>query len=119
MEYPLFVERKDGVWRAFIPALAGLSVEGASREEVVRNAQQAAEEYLSIHTKFSFVLRFYLSVRCLSDSSNLTEPGLWAPVYPRVRPGPSGQENLQTVLCSGLRLRIPERPCNRPVARGG
>jgi predicted RNase H-like HicB family nuclease len=47
VEYPLFLERKNGLWRAFIPALAGLSAEGASREEAVRNAQRAAEEYLT------------------------------------------------------------------------
>ncbi len=47
MEYPLFLERKNGIWRAFIPALAGLSAEGTSREEAVRNAQRAAEEYLT------------------------------------------------------------------------
>jgi predicted RNase H-like HicB family nuclease len=47
VEYPLFLERKNGIWRAFIPALAGLSAEGASREEAVRNAQRAAEEYLT------------------------------------------------------------------------
>src|SRR5882672_10172139 len=47
MEYPVIVEQKNGIWRAFIPALADLSAEGASRDEAVRKAQQAAEEYLS------------------------------------------------------------------------
>jgi predicted RNase H-like HicB family nuclease len=47
VEYPLFLEQKNGIWRAYIPALAGLSVEGASREEAVRNAKRAAEEYLT------------------------------------------------------------------------
>lgn len=47
MKYPLFVEQKNGVWRASIPALAGLSAEGVSREEAVQNARRAAGEYLS------------------------------------------------------------------------
>ena len=47
MEYPVIVEQKNGIWRAIIPALADLSVEGASRDEAVRNAQQAARAYLS------------------------------------------------------------------------
>jgi len=47
MEYPVIVEQKNSIWRAIIPALAGLSVEGASRNEAVHNAQQAAKAYLS------------------------------------------------------------------------
>ncbi len=47
MEYPVIVQQKNGIWRAFIPALADLSAEGASLDEAVRNAQRAAEEYLS------------------------------------------------------------------------
>jgi len=47
MEYPVIVEQKNGVWRAFIPALADLSAEGASRDEAMKNAQRAAENYLS------------------------------------------------------------------------
>jgi len=47
MEYPVIVEQKNGVWRAVIPALADLSAEGASRDEAVKNAQRAAEDYLS------------------------------------------------------------------------
>jgi predicted RNase H-like HicB family nuclease len=47
MEYPVIVEQKNGVWRAFIPALADLSAEGATRDEAVQNAQRVAEAYLS------------------------------------------------------------------------
>ncbi len=47
MEYPVIVEQKDGVWRAVIPALSDLSVEGGSRDEAMQNAQSAAEDYLS------------------------------------------------------------------------
>lgn len=47
MEYPVIVEQKNGVWRAFIPVLADLSAEGSSRDEALRNAKQVAEDYLS------------------------------------------------------------------------
>ena len=47
MEYPVIVERKDGIWRAFIPVLSGLAGEGRSRDEALRNAQRAAENYLA------------------------------------------------------------------------
>ena len=47
MEYPVLVGRRDGLWRAFIPALGDLAAEGASRDEAVRNARRAAEEFLS------------------------------------------------------------------------
>ena len=47
MEYPVIVEQKNGVWRAVIPVLADLSAEGASRDEAMKNAQRAAEDYLS------------------------------------------------------------------------
>jgi predicted RNase H-like HicB family nuclease len=47
MEYPVIVEQKNGIWRAVIPALADLSAEGASRDEAMKNAQRAAEDYLS------------------------------------------------------------------------
>lgn len=47
MEYPVIVEHKNGIWRAVIPALADLSAEGASRDEAMKNAQRAAEDYLS------------------------------------------------------------------------
>lgn len=35
MEYPVIVERKDGIWRAFIPVLSGLAGEGRSRDEAL------------------------------------------------------------------------------------
>ena len=47
MEYPVIVEQKNGVYRALIPALSDLSAEGASRDEAVQKAQEAAERYLS------------------------------------------------------------------------
>jgi predicted RNase H-like HicB family nuclease len=47
MEYPVIVERKNGVYRALIPALADLSAEGQSPDEAVQNVQQAAEAYLA------------------------------------------------------------------------
>lgn len=47
MEYPVIVEQKNGVWRAVIPALSDLSAEGASYDEAVQKARQAAEAFLS------------------------------------------------------------------------
>ncbi len=47
MKYPVLVERKNGHWRAVIPALAGLSAEGTTCDEAVVNAQMAAETWLS------------------------------------------------------------------------
>ena len=47
MQYSVIVENKDGVWRAFIPALADLSAEGTSEDEAVNNAKLEAEKYLS------------------------------------------------------------------------
>jgi len=47
MKYPVIVEQKNGVYRALIPALPDLAAEGKSRDEAVKNAQRAAEEYLS------------------------------------------------------------------------
>ena len=47
MEYAVLVERTKGGWRAFIPALADLGAEGASRAEALQNVQRAAEAYLS------------------------------------------------------------------------
>lgn len=47
MQYSVIVEKNDGIWRAFIPALADLSAEGASEEEAVNNARQSAEKYLA------------------------------------------------------------------------
>ena len=47
MQYPVIVEHNNGIYRALIPALSGLSAEGSSRDEAVKNAQQAAEAYLA------------------------------------------------------------------------
>jgi predicted RNase H-like HicB family nuclease len=47
MQYPVIVENKNGAYRALIPALSGLSAEGATREEAVQNVRRAAEAYLS------------------------------------------------------------------------
>lgn len=47
MEYPVIVEQKNGIWRAVIPALVDLTAEGSSRDEAMKNAQRAAEDYLS------------------------------------------------------------------------
>ncbi len=47
MEYPVIVERKNGVYRALIPALADLSAEGQSPDEAVQKVKQAAEAYLA------------------------------------------------------------------------
>ena len=47
MQYSVIVENKDGVWRAFIPALADLSAEGTSEDEAVNNAKLEAEKYVS------------------------------------------------------------------------
>src|SRR5262245_26396469 len=47
MEYSVLVEQKNRRWHAFIPALADLGAEGASRDEALRNVQRAAEAYLS------------------------------------------------------------------------
>ena len=47
MQYPVIVEHINGAYRALIPALSGLSAEGATREEAVQNVRRAAEAYLS------------------------------------------------------------------------
>ena len=47
MRYPVIVEQKNGHWQALIPSLPNLSADGATCDEAVRNAQRAAEEYLS------------------------------------------------------------------------
>jgi predicted RNase H-like HicB family nuclease len=47
MQYPVIVEQTNGFWRAVIPALAGLSAEGASLDDALQNARQAAEAYLA------------------------------------------------------------------------
>ncbi len=47
MHYPVIVEQTNGFWRAVIPTLAGLTAEGGSLDDALRNARQAAEAYLS------------------------------------------------------------------------
>lgn len=47
MRYSVIIESENGAYRAMIPALSNLAAEGASREEALRNAQLAAEAYLS------------------------------------------------------------------------
>lgn len=47
MEYAVIVEQQNEIWRAVIPTLSDLAAEGASYEEAVQNAKQAAAEYLS------------------------------------------------------------------------
>lgn len=47
MQYPVIIERNNGVYRALIPAFPALSAEGASHEEAVANARRAAEAYLA------------------------------------------------------------------------
>ena len=47
MRYPVIVEQKNGHWRALVPSLPNLTADGATCDEAVRNAQRAAEEYLS------------------------------------------------------------------------
>jgi len=47
MEYPVIVEKNNGVYRALIPSLADLSAEGQSPDEAVEKVRDAAEAYLS------------------------------------------------------------------------
>ncbi len=47
MEYPVIVERKNGIYKALIPDLSDLSAEGSTSDEAVQNVQRAAEAYLS------------------------------------------------------------------------
>jgi predicted RNase H-like HicB family nuclease len=47
MEYQVIVEQQNGLWRAVIPTLADLSTEGASLDEALSKARQAAEAYLA------------------------------------------------------------------------
>ena len=47
MKYTVIVERENGRYRVQIPSLPGLSAEGATQEEALKEAQQEAEEYLS------------------------------------------------------------------------
>jgi predicted RNase H-like HicB family nuclease len=45
--YDVIVERQNGHYRALIPTLPSISVEGTTRDEAVINAKAAAECYLS------------------------------------------------------------------------
>lgn len=47
MQYSVIVEQKNGLWRAVIPSLPDLRAEGASLDDALRNARQAAQDYLS------------------------------------------------------------------------
>lgn len=47
MKYSVIIENKDGIWRAFIPTLAGISAEGESREEVLQHVWREAQIYLA------------------------------------------------------------------------
>lgn len=47
MQYPVIIEQKNGLYRATIPALANLSVEGNSAVDALAKAQQAAQEFLA------------------------------------------------------------------------
>ena len=47
MEYPVIVEKRNGAYRALIPALADLSAEGTSPDEAVLNVRTAAKAYLA------------------------------------------------------------------------
>lgn len=47
MQYPVIVEKRNGVYRALIPALAGLTAEGTSSDEAVLKVKTAAQDYLA------------------------------------------------------------------------
>ncbi len=47
MTYSVIIERKNGIYRAIIPALANLSAEGDSRDNAIDKVRQAAKLYLS------------------------------------------------------------------------
>jgi predicted RNase H-like HicB family nuclease len=47
MEYPVIVERRNGAYRALIPALGELSAEAPSPDEAVQKVRHAAEAYLA------------------------------------------------------------------------
>ena len=47
MRYSVIVECEQGLYRAQIPSLPGLSAEGASLEEAVQGVRQEAVSYLS------------------------------------------------------------------------
>lgn len=47
MRYIVIVERENGLYRARIPSLPGLSAEGTTLEEALKGARQEAVSYLS------------------------------------------------------------------------
>ena len=47
MKYIVIVECENGLYRARIPSLPGLSAEGTTLEEALKEAQQEATSYLS------------------------------------------------------------------------
>jgi predicted RNase H-like HicB family nuclease len=47
MEYPVIVERNNGIFKARIPNLPDLSAEGSTSDEAVLNVQYAARNYLA------------------------------------------------------------------------
>jgi predicted RNase H-like HicB family nuclease len=47
MEYLVIVGKQNGVYRARIPNFPDLTAEGATRDEAVRNVEQAVQNYLA------------------------------------------------------------------------
>jgi hypothetical protein len=47
MRYTVIVECENGLYRAQVPSLPGLSAEGATLEEAIKGARQEATSYLS------------------------------------------------------------------------
>lgn len=47
MEYAVIVKHENGIYRALIPTLPNLFAEGASYDEAIQRAQEAAEAYLA------------------------------------------------------------------------
>jgi predicted RNase H-like HicB family nuclease len=47
MNYSVIIEKRDGVFRAMIPALPNLTAESATRDDALLKARRAAESYLA------------------------------------------------------------------------
>jgi predicted RNase H-like HicB family nuclease len=47
MEYLVIVGQENGIYRARIPNFPGLTAEGATRDEAVRNVERAVQNYLA------------------------------------------------------------------------
>ncbi len=47
MNYSVIIEKRDGLFRAVIPALSNLTAEGPTRKDAIDKAQCAAENYLA------------------------------------------------------------------------